>query len=131
VTDQSDIRVLLVDDEPRIHSAYQRALTVSRPEWAVAIAGSGREALKLMETSGFDVLVTDIAMGGIDGIDLLRLSKTTFPRMHRMVVSGIIDGRTLVDVHLLAHAHLIKPVTMETLVQAIETLLKPEPNPRG
>ncbi len=83
-----------------------------------------------MARSGFEVLITDIDMGGagdrdgedgMDGIESLRWTKTTFPQTYRLVLSGVIDGRTLVDVNLLAHAHLIKPFPMETLVERIET----------
>ncbi len=126
----SGIRVLIVDDEWTIQAAYRRALKSLRPRWLVSTARSGREAMTVMDKDGFEVLITDIDMDGMDGIDLLRWTIATFPETHRVVVSGMIDGRTLVEVNLLAHAHLIKPVTMETLIERIEALIKPRQRDR-
>jgi two-component system probable response regulator PhcQ len=121
------LRVLLVDDESHILSAYKRALRSLRPQWEVRTANSGHDAVKQMEKHGFEVLVTDIGMSGMDGIDLLTRAQSMFPQTFRLVVSGMIDGRTLVELNKVAQAHLIKPVTTEKLVERIEALVNQEP----
>jgi DNA-binding NtrC family response regulator len=131
VAEPSGIRIVIIEVEATIHSAYQRALGTMRPAWQVSITSSGREAMKLMGESSCEVLVTDLAMRDMAGLDLLRLTKMTFPRTQRLVVSGILDGRTLIDLKLLAHAHLIKPVTIEVLVEKIEKLLKADSDQPG
>lgn len=124
MTKTSGIRVLIVDDDAHVNAAYQRAFRSLRPAWQVTTASSGRRAMKLMEEGDFEVLITDIAMGGMDGIEVLRMAELTFPSTFRLVVSGIIDGRTLVDVNTLAHAHFVKPTTAQTLVERIEALIE-------
>jgi DNA-binding NtrC family response regulator len=119
----TSLRLLLVDDEPHVLGAYKRALRSLRREWMVCTAEGSRDAMKQLEHRGFDVVLTDVAMIGLDGIDLLTWVRSTFPRTHRMVVSGMIDGNTLVAVSKVAQAHLIKPVTIEKVVAGIEQLL--------
>jgi two-component system response regulator HydG len=118
------VRILFVDDDANILSAYKRALRSLRREWEITTAISGDDAVKQMEKRGFDAIVTDIGMSGMDGIDLLTRAKSMFPQMFRLVLSGMIDGGTLVEVNKIAQAHLIKPVTTEKLVERIEALIK-------
>src|SRR5579871_844059 len=63
-------KVLVVDDEPVTARSYARALTASG--YRVTIAHDGREAAALAKASGFDVVVSDIAMPDMDGLALLR-----------------------------------------------------------
>jgi DNA-binding NarL/FixJ family response regulator len=85
--------------------------------------------MKEMQNHGCDVLVTDISMIGFDGIDVLQWVRAAFPQTRCLVLSGIIEGRILVDIKTLADAHLIKPVKTETLVARIEDVLNGKPGP--
>jgi DNA-binding NtrC family response regulator len=121
------LAVLLVDDEEKLLLSFKRSLESLRPEWTVGAVGSGAAAMKEMERRGYDVLVTDISMDGVDGVDVLHWASSAFPRVQRIVLSGMIDGRTLVEVKAHAHVHLIKPVMAEKLVERIESLGKDKP----
>ncbi len=123
--------MLLVDDESHIISAYKRSLRTLRPQWDVRTASSGHDAIKQLEKHGFEAIVTDIAMKGMDGLDLLTTVQSLFPRMLRLVVSGIIDGGTLIEVRKIAHAHFIKPVPTAKLIEAIEALMQREAGTGG
>jgi CheY-like chemotaxis protein len=121
------LRVLLVDDDRILITAYERSLKGLRPAWQVQTATSGKEAMRLMERETIDVLVTDIVMPGVDGVDLLNWTEYHLPRILRIVVSGTLDGRTLIETRALAKVHLVKPFAADVLVERIEGLLAPRP----
>jgi EAL domain-containing protein (putative c-di-GMP-specific phosphodiesterase class I) len=62
--------VLLVDDEPTITRGYSRSLTAAG--YTVEVAHDGNQAAALFRERAFDVIVSDISMPGISGLDLLR-----------------------------------------------------------
>ncbi len=78
--------VLFVDDEMNILSAIRRAV-VDEPFQAF-FANSGKEALKIMEEREIAVLVTDMRMPEMDGLQLLKIVKEEYPATVRMVLSG-------------------------------------------
>ncbi len=67
----ADLRVLFVDDEPRVLAALQRMLQGRRPGWALRFAGGGAQALDLLADQPVDVVVSDLRMPGMDGAELL------------------------------------------------------------
>jgi two-component system response regulator MprA len=63
-------RVLIVDDEPAVRAALDRALRLDRYE--VELAADGREALDRLAESRLDAVVLDVAMPGIDGLEVCK-----------------------------------------------------------
>jgi two-component system OmpR family response regulator len=63
-------RVLIVDDEPAVRAALDRALRLDRYE--VELAGDGREALDRLAEARLDAVVLDVAMPGIDGLEVCK-----------------------------------------------------------
>jgi len=68
------LSVLYVDDEPFLLNAGKSYLE-RRPDISVSVASSVENALKLMETSTFDVIVSDYQMPGADGVGFLKILK--------------------------------------------------------
>ena len=64
-------RILFVDDEAKVLEGLERMLRPRRREWEMVFATSGAEALRLLEASPFDVIVTDMRMPEMDGAQLL------------------------------------------------------------
>lgn len=62
--------VLLVDDEPLVLRSIGRVLV--RSGMRVAFAGSGLEALALLDAGGIDLVISDVSMPGMDGLAMLR-----------------------------------------------------------
>jgi len=76
-------RVLVVDDEPYILVSVRRALT----HYDVETAESGEEALELLtKDQAFDIILCDLAMGNMSGIDLYRWMGENHPRLQRRTV---------------------------------------------
>ncbi|MCU0661093.1 MAG: response regulator [Myxococcota bacterium] len=89
-------RVLLVDDEPNVLSGYKRQLY---KRFETDFAGSGAEALQKLSSSGepFAVIISDMRMPGMDGVELLLKVKTASPKTTRMMLTGNADLTTAIS----------------------------------
>lgn len=85
-------KILCVDDEPNILSGYQRSL---RKQFEIETALGGAEALAKIEGSGpYSVLVTDMRMPGMDGIQFLQEAQRVTPDSVRIMLTGNADQQT-------------------------------------
>ncbi|MCD9187043.1 MAG: response regulator [Pyrinomonadaceae bacterium] len=88
-------RILCVDDEPNILSAYKRTL---RNKFDISIASGAIEALSLIAEEGpFAVVVSDMRMPVMDGIQLLGRVKGIAPESVRIMLTGNADIKTAID----------------------------------
>jgi DNA-binding response OmpR family regulator len=82
----SEARLLIVDDEPNIRSAMGRALNLLGYE--VEEAGSGPEALRMLERAFYDLMVLDIRMPDMDGIEVMTLARQLYPELLIVILTG-------------------------------------------
>jgi CheY-like chemotaxis protein len=87
--DVSPARILLVDDNTRGLTA--RGMILADCGYGVETAQSGEEAWELFQKTQFDVVVTDLRMGGIDGVELIRRIRATDSPAGIILLSGFID----------------------------------------
>jgi putative nucleotidyltransferase with HDIG domain len=116
-------RILFVDDEPQVLHGLRSSLYARRKDWEMTFAGSGLAAMDLLESSPFDVLVTDLRMPGVDGLALISRARMVSPKTIRVVLSGFVDddqSRRLVS---LAHRYLSKPLDPRQLEACIDRCL--------
>jgi CheY-like chemotaxis protein len=66
-----DKRILIADDDPRVLLILRAILERMRGGYLVVAAGSGTEALEKIEDRPFDLVITDVRMPGVDGIELV------------------------------------------------------------
>ncbi|MBL3527670.1 MAG: EAL domain-containing protein [gamma proteobacterium endosymbiont of Lamellibrachia anaximandri] len=88
-------KILIVDDDPLILKGYRRSL---RNRFTLDTAGSGREALELIaDGSPYAVVVSDMRMPGMDGLELLQQLHEASPDTVRVMLTGNADQQTAVD----------------------------------
>ncbi len=85
--------VLFVDDEEKLLTSLKRGL-LDEP-YETLFASSGKEALEILEQSQVQVIVTDMRMPEMGGLELLGAVKKEYPHIIRMVLSGYADTDTL------------------------------------
>ncbi len=112
-------KILFVDDESQILQGLQRMLHFMRNEWEMRFVAGGAAALDLMEKEPFDVVVTDMRMAGMDGVEFLSEVKKRFAQVIRIVLSGFSNNQMILKSVPLAHQFLAKPCDPQTLVLAI------------
>jgi len=117
-------RVLFVDDDQNILDGIKRTLHGMRTEWQMAFSASGEEALKRLEESEFDVIVTDMRMPGMSGSELLTEVLQRYPGMVRIVLSGTVEHDLVLRSAATAHQYLVKPCDAATLRATLNTALR-------
>jgi DNA-binding NtrC family response regulator len=101
-------KVLLVDDDPLVLAGFREIL--SRAGYAVTPVFSGREALEKIEAESFDVILTDLLMPRVSGLDVVRFAAEKDTDAVVIVVTGYASVRSAVEaLRLGAHDYLIKP----------------------
>ncbi len=108
-------RLLFVDDEPMILQGLQRMLRSLRSEWDMAFADSGAKALEMMAEMPFDVVVSDMRMPGMNGVELLSEVMKRYPKTVRLILSGHADRDLILKCVGSTHQYLSKPCDPEAL----------------
>jgi len=80
------IRILLAENDTSMREYLARAL--GRTGYAVSAVDSGVSALQLLEQESFDLLLTDIVMPELDGIELAQRASGLYPNMRVMFITG-------------------------------------------
>jgi DNA-binding NtrC family response regulator len=112
-------KVLIVDDEEEFLSALSERL--ERRGIAVRTALSGAECLSALEQEPSDVVVLDVRMPGISGVDTLSHIKKRFPDIEVIMLSGHADTATAIHgMELGAFDYLVKPVHIDELIYRIQ-----------
>lgn len=113
------IKILLVDDEKDFLKSLTKRL--KRRKQYVKTAESGPEALAQMENESFDVVICDVKMPGMDGIEVLQEIKRRFPDTEVIMLTGhatIASG--LEGVRFGAFDYLMKPTDIEIIMAKLE-----------
>ncbi|GJQ57537.1 MAG: HDOD domain-containing protein [Candidatus Scalindua sp. AMX11] len=118
------IKILFVDDQPEILRGLRRALATVDNGWDFKFAPSGEEALNMMSESSFDVVISDMRMPKMDGVELLNVVMIRYPDTVRIILSGSSERERIMESVKCAHQFLIKPCNMETMFSIIERACK-------
>jgi HD-like signal output (HDOD) protein/CheY-like chemotaxis protein len=119
-------RILFVDDEPLVLQGLQRMLRALREDWDMLYVGSGAEALARMAEQTVDVVVSDMRMPGMNGVELLQEVARRHPGTIRMILSGDAHPEHVLQCVNIAHQFLSKPCDAFTLRQALERVFSLE-----
>ena len=118
------LRVMLVDDHPMVRSAIRQALEAPDVE-VVAEASSAEEAIGLAPSVRPDVLLVDIDLPGLSGIEAVRELAPRLPDTRIVMLTASTDNRDLLDaVRYGAGGYLTKDLTGDALLRAIRGLRK-------
>lgn len=124
MADQENINVLYVDDEPVCRSTFGRVVRTAG--YNVQLAANGTDALKLARQHDFSVVVTDLKMPGLDGIELIRALGAESPNTSFVLVTGArergVESNTLLDQGLTSIV--LKPWETEDMIEALERAIR-------
>jgi CheY-like chemotaxis protein len=118
-------RILLLDDEPALTSVVQKMLR--RLDYQVATSNSGGEAIRLVRESPaqFDLVITDLTMPEINGLEVARQIHAIRPELLVILVTGnsdALDAGSLRDAGICDL--LQKPVSLSALAEAVQRVLE-------
>ena len=114
--------VLVVDDE---HGVRQSFYMVLKDEFTVLLAGSGNEAIDIFSKNAVDLILLDILLPDIDGIDLLERLKEMDPNTEIIMVTAVKEIQTAVKaIKLGAYEYIIKPFVVDEVITVIHRALE-------
>jgi len=117
------ISVMIVDDEEELLSSLSRLF--ARRKIKPVTANSGAKALEILEDMLVDIMILDVKMPGMDGLEVLRRVKTKYPSIQVILLSGHPSMETAVEgVKLGASEYLKKPPDIDDLVNTIGRLYR-------
>ena len=119
------IKILIVDDQSLIREGLSMMLSLYDEIFLVGEASNGKEALDILGKSEVDLVLMDIRMPVIDGVEATKIIKEKYPHVKVLILTtfkedeyifeGLING---------ADGYLLKDISSEELVRAIETVYK-------
>lgn len=120
---QPPVRVLVVDDEPTLRNAMGRFL--SNQGFAVDSAESGPEALEKMRNGGYALMLLDIRMPGMSGLDVVPEAIDIDPDIAILMLTGMADATSAaICMQRGAMDYLTKPIELHDLRRAIDRALR-------
>ena len=120
-------RILIVDDEETIRLALRKFLRSRGYE--VEIAGSGDQALDILDKQEFSLMLCDVRMPGMTGVQIVPLAMEKDPNLGIIMLTAVNDAATATEV--LSHGasdYLMKPVELADLQQAVDRALTKRTN---
>jgi DNA-binding NtrC family response regulator len=116
------VRILCVDDEPSILALVSMHLILQGFE--VKTAANGEDAIRVLEREAFDILLLDIEMPKMNGLEVLRYIKMRHINVHPIMLTGADDLHALDEcARWGAFDYLPKPYNFHELMDSIERLL--------
>jgi CheY-like chemotaxis protein len=123
-------KILLLDDEPDVLDLYRELLSdlPSKPD--VRTATSGARAIAMLEAEDYSLLLCDLKMPGMDGLQVLAIVRRKFPHLRTAVLTGVTDEQFRLRAYSMGiDLYLEKPTTTEgtkLLMDCVESLLGQE-----
>jgi len=118
------IKILVVDDEIMVQRSCVDIFDVKSDRYSIVTVSSGEEALATIEKQHFDIILTDIKMPGLPGLELLEAIQERFPSIAIIVITGYATVKTAVQAMQLGAVDVIpKPFTPNEIFNAVENLV--------
>jgi DNA-binding response OmpR family regulator len=117
--------ILIVDDEPKVAFFLGQALERSNQGYHVTIAHSGEEALEVLDGSPVDLLVTDLRLPGISGLELMRWVRASSPQTHTILITAYGNDEVEAEVRQMgAYRYITKPFDIGDFTRVVQEALR-------
>ncbi|MBW4080556.1 response regulator [Paenibacillus sp. S150] len=117
------MNILVADDERVIREGIKRTIRQISPDHQVFMAAKAEEAVKIMEEQRIHIVLTDILMPGMSGLEFMKISKRRYPYVKWVVISAHSEFSYAQEaVRLGARDYLLKPIGKNKLLEIINNL---------
>lgn len=116
-------RILFVEDNPVLLQAYALMLRPDAEHWEIGTALEANTALQMMRETPYDVVVSDMALPGKSGLELLVEVRQRYPATARIMVSGLTDQEAVARALGTTHQFISKPVDPRTLRSTLARIM--------
>jgi CheY-like chemotaxis protein len=123
-----DFRVLIVDDHQEIRTALRANLEALEVDLDLMDVPSGEEAIVEVVGNGLDLLIADVGLPGLSGIDLFKKLKATYPDMQVILITGLEDEEVHQEIaDAGAEAFFFKPLKMPEFLNSVRRTMGLDP----
>ena len=120
----SSKNVLIVDDEPKVAFFLGKGLERSGHDYDISLAQSGEEALEILKKSKVDLLVTDLRMPGINGLELIRWVTASSPDTRTILITAYGNDEVEAEARRLeAYRYITKPFDIGDFTETVKRAL--------
>jgi CheY-like chemotaxis protein len=124
-------RILIVEDEPKVAFFLQESLQAVDNSYSVVCAACGEDALNEMTRSPFDLVVSDLRMPGISGLELLQHVREQSPTTHTILITAYGSDEVEAETRRLqAYRYFTKPFSIQDFTSAVKQALNDDETPR-
>ena len=120
--------ILVVEDADYLLDVIGATLELAGHD--VSLAGSGKEAVRLCQERAIDLVITDLVMPDMGGLELIHSLRQSHPNLPVIAISGASNGRLKVATELGAVGTLEKPFTASDLLAMVDKILGKQPGLR-
>lgn len=113
-------RILFIDDEDLVLQSLKRVLYSMNQEWEMEFVDSGAKALALMAEKPFDVVISDMLMPGMSGVQLLETVRNRYPATARFILSGHAPGEEVFNCIASSDHFFAKPANVDAIKSAVQ-----------
>jgi DNA-binding NtrC family response regulator len=118
-------KLLIVDDEETLTFSLYQCFILAKQNYEVVTAGSGDEAWEKINREKFDLVISDIRMPGMDGLELLEQIKKHYPHLEVIIMTAFgSDDKKEEAMRKGARYYLEKPFEMKEIRQLVMDILK-------
>ena len=116
-------KVLIVDDEELVLKSLKREFY--NADFETLLAGSAREGLEILKTTLVDVVITDVMMPEMNGLEFLEIVRDTYPGITRIILSGFVEEAMVISAitRRVATSYITKPWVTKSFLQNIQQTL--------
>jgi two-component system, NtrC family, nitrogen regulation response regulator GlnG len=111
-------KILIVDDDASLLEALERSFLEAGQD--VRAYSKFEEARRVLQSSRFDALITDVRLGAFNGLQLAVIGRDTYPDMRLIVFSGFDDPVLRTEAEHVGATYIVKPVTGAQLLQILQ-----------
>jgi len=112
-------KILIVDDDASLLEALERSFLEAGQD--VRAYSKFEEARRVLQSTRFDALITDVRLGAFNGLQLAVIGRDTYPEMRLIVFSGFDDPVLRTEAEHVGATYMVKPVTGAQLLQVLQT----------
>ncbi len=121
------IKILVIDDEENVLSSVKKLVSSRFPDYHLTLIDDPFKGLKEIENEYFDLVITDLMMPGMDGLELIKKIRVTAPDLKIIMMTGYATMQTaLLAMREGAQKYISKPFTRDELLTTINIVLNPD-----
>ena len=122
VLKRKKFNILVVDDDPSL--LQTNFFILEDNGYEIATATSGEKAIEALESRCFDLVITDLNMGQVNGIAVLKKAKELHPETPVIITTGNSDAHSAIEaIRLRVDDYLLKPVPRKDLLDSVSHFL--------